>query len=179
MKLVSFLKEVSERYIENKKEDIRDAVFRVFQRKPLYEMTMLDVIIEAGLSHGGIYKYYDNVDQVIVATVNQITAQNKLIENIDQILEKAKNSKEAIKEMLLFLGRYIQEHLATIGKIQFDLTVMIANHPEKSASIVENLTEQEAGQYGKLLAMGASNQTVALYMGLAYIPVNIIGGGLD
>ncbi len=29
------------------------------------------------------------------------------------------------------------------------------------------------------LAMGASNQTVALYMGLAYIPVNIIGGGLE
>lgn len=29
------------------------------------------------------------------------------------------------------------------------------------------------------LAMGASNQTMALYMGLAYIPVNIIGGGLE
>lgn len=29
------------------------------------------------------------------------------------------------------------------------------------------------------LAMGASNQTIALYMVLAYIPVNIIGGGLE
>ena len=29
------------------------------------------------------------------------------------------------------------------------------------------------------LAMGASNQTVALYMVLAYIPANIIGGGLE
>lgn len=29
------------------------------------------------------------------------------------------------------------------------------------------------------LAMGASNQTMALYMGLLYIPVNTIGGGLE
>lgn len=29
------------------------------------------------------------------------------------------------------------------------------------------------------LAMGASNQTMALYMGLLYIPMNIIGGGLE
>lgn len=138
---------VSDDYIKKKKEAICQAAFRVFQKKPLYELTMLDVITEAGLSRGGIYKYFDNVDQVIVAMVNQVTAQNKLSGKIDQILETAKNSKEAIKEMLLFLGRYIQEHVATVGKIQFELTVMVANHPEKSVSIVEKLTEQEAGQY--------------------------------
>lgn len=138
---------VSETYIEKKKEGILNAAFRVFQHKPLYEMTMLDVITEAGLSRGGIYKYYDNVDQVIVAMVNRVTAQNNLSQQIDQILERTETSKDAIKELLLFLGTYIQEHVATIGKIQFELTVMVANHPEKAASVVENLTEQEAGQY--------------------------------
>ncbi len=138
---------VSERYIEKKKEEIRDAAFRVFQRKPLYEMTMLDVITEAGLSRGGIYKYYDNVDQVIVAMVNQVTTQNELVQKIDQILAKTRCSKNAIEELLVFLGKYIQAHVNTVGKIQFELTVMVANHPEKSASIVENLTEQVAGQY--------------------------------
>lgn len=29
------------------------------------------------------------------------------------------------------------------------------------------------------LAMGASNQTVALYIGLLYIPMNLVGGGLE
>ncbi len=138
---------VSEAYIEKKKQGILDAAFRVFQHKPLYEMTMLDVVKEAGLSRGGIYKYYDNVDQVIVAMTNQVTAQNNMIQTIDQILANANDSKEAIEELLLFLGKYIQDHVNTIGKIQFELTVLVANHPEKAASIMNNLTEQEAGQY--------------------------------
>lgn len=43
---------VNEDYINKKKTQILDAAFRMFQQKPLYEITMLDVIKEAGISKG-------------------------------------------------------------------------------------------------------------------------------
>jgi AcrR family transcriptional regulator len=77
---------VKERYIEEKKAQKLDAAFIIFERKPLYEMTMLDVIKEAGLSKCGIYRYYNDIDEVIIALVNSETAQNNNKHKIDEII---------------------------------------------------------------------------------------------
>lgn len=138
---------VSEAYIKQKREAILDAALHVFQNKPLYEMTMLDVIKEAGVSRGGIYKYFDNIDDVIVAMVNRMTAENRLKDGIDEIVAQTKDAAEAIEALLAFLGVYIQRHVHSLGKVQFELTVLVSNHPEKAGSILPRLTEQEAGQY--------------------------------
>lgn len=138
---------VSDAYIAQKRELILDAAVDVFQSKPLYEMTMLDVIQQAGLSRGGIYKYYTNIDEVLVAMINRMTSENRLIDKIKATVERNSDAKAVIEALLTFLGTYIRTHVNTLGKVQFELTVLVANHPEKKESIVSKLTEQEAGQY--------------------------------
>ena len=44
---------VSQAYLAQKREMILDAAVQVFHRKPLYEMTMLDVIQQGGIKPGG------------------------------------------------------------------------------------------------------------------------------
>jgi AcrR family transcriptional regulator len=134
-------------YIEEKKAQILDAALIIFERKPLYEMTMLDVIKEAGLSKGGIYRYFNDIDEVIIALVNRETAQNNYKHKIDEIIISTDTTAGKIEALFTFLGKYIKESPVILDKIQFELTVLISNHPEKAEKFISNLTEQENGQY--------------------------------
>lgn len=138
---------VSPDYINKKKKRILDAALVIFQQKPLYEITMLDVIKEAELSKGGIYRYYNDIDEVIIALVNRETALYNYKPKIDMIIEREETLISTIESLFIFLGKYINKNSMVIGKIQFELTVLIANHPEKAEKYINNLTEQENGQY--------------------------------
>ncbi|MFD3449942.1 TetR family transcriptional regulator [Microbacteriaceae bacterium 4G12] len=138
---------VNEDYIHKKKTQILDAAFVVFQQKPLYEMTMLDVIKEARISKGGIYRYFNDIDEVIIALMNRETAKNHYKHKIDEILASTETTVGTIEALFDFLANYIHNSPATLGKFQFELTVYLANHPEKSEKFKSSLTEQENGQY--------------------------------
>ncbi len=56
---------VNEAYISEKKQVILDATFRICMRKPVYQVTMKDVIKETGMSQGGIYRYYANFYDIL------------------------------------------------------------------------------------------------------------------
>lgn len=134
-------------YFDKKKTQILDAAFRIFQQKPLYEITMLDVIKEAGLSKGGIYRYFSDIDEVVIALINRETVSNSYKHKIDEIITSTDTTAAKIESLFAFLANYIKESPVTLGKIQFELTVLISNHPEKADKYVSNLTEQENGQY--------------------------------
>ncbi|KAJ50160.1 AcrR family transcriptional regulator [Clostridium tetanomorphum] len=138
---------VNEDYINKKKTQILDAAFRMFQQKPLYEITMLDVIKEAGISKGGIYRYFSDIDEVIIALINRETAQNNYKHKIDEILASKDTTEGIIEALFTFLGNYINDSSTTLGKFQFELTVYLSNHPEKAEKFKSLLTEQENGQY--------------------------------
>lgn len=134
-------------YFNKKKKQILDAAFRIFQQKPLYEITMLDVIKEAGLSKGGIYRYFSDIDEVIIALINRETAANNYMHKIDEITTSTDTTAGKIEALFAFLANYMKESPVTLGKIQFELTVLISNHPEKAHKYVSKLTEQENAQY--------------------------------
>lgn len=138
---------VNKDYIDNKRMQILDAALMIFQRKPLYEITMLDIIKKAGLSKGGIYRYFSDIDEVFVALINRETSQNNYKHRIDEILRSSDTSKAVIEALFTFLGNYIEDSPVILGKIQFELTVYLTNHPEKADKIMNRLTEQENGQY--------------------------------
>lgn len=138
---------VSQDYINNKRESIIDAAFKIFLEKPLYEMTMLDVIKQAGLSKGGIYRYFKDIDEVIVELVNRESRRNDYRNVIDNIIMENDQYKTVVRELVSFLGKYFDESSRILGKIQFELTVMGANHPQRVHQIINNLNEQENGQY--------------------------------
>jgi len=138
---------VNEDYIKNKISKILDAALIKFQQKPLYELTMLDVIKEAGISKGGIYRYFSDIDEVMIALINRETFNNNYIDKIDEILISTDTTEGKIEAIFTFLGNYINDSPMLLGKFQFELTVYLSNHPEKEEKFKSSLTEQENGQY--------------------------------
>ncbi|MFF2177455.1 hypothetical protein ACFVT8_13410 [Lysinibacillus sp. NPDC058147] len=41
----------------------------------------------------------------------------------------------------------MKENVSTVGKIQFELTILCANNPEREKKILSNIYENESGQY--------------------------------
>ena len=138
---------VSHDYVEKKKNSIIEAALSVCKAKPLYEIAMRDIIRASGLSQGGIYRYYSDLDEILVAVINQTNGNADYRQVVDEIIEHSNSPKESIEKLFAFLGEYIQENLSTVGKIQFELTILFANNPERQKKILSNITENESGQY--------------------------------
>ncbi|MFH5778518.1 TetR/AcrR family transcriptional regulator [Heyndrickxia oleronia] len=138
---------VSHDYITKKKNAILEAAISVCKVKPLYEITMRDIIKASGVSQGGIYRYYSDLDEILVAVINQVNTNADYTQAVDTIIENSSSPKESIKKLFTFLGEYIKENLSTVGKIQFELTIVFANNPEREEKILGNISENESGQY--------------------------------
>ncbi|MEK5332957.1 TetR/AcrR family transcriptional regulator [Lysinibacillus sp. FSL W8-0992] len=138
---------VSADYVIRKKNAILEAALSVCKVKPLYEVTMRDIIKASGVSQGGIYRYYSDLDEILVEIINQANANADYKKNVDVIIENSGAPKETLEKLFTFLGKYIQENLSTVGKIHFELTILLANNPERQMKILPNITENESGQY--------------------------------
>lgn len=138
---------VGEDYFSKKRADILNAAVVILKKKPLYEMTMLDVIHEAGLSKGGIYRYFKDIDDLLVEMINRETLASSYQDAIQEILSGSLKSTEKLDSLLMLLARHIDESPDIVGKIQFELTVLHANHPDRANLIMSKLKENEQGQY--------------------------------
>ena len=138
---------VSHEYVIRKKNSILEAALSVCTVKPLYEITMRDIIKASGVSQGGIYRYYSDLDEILVAIINQANANADYKHVVDAIIENSDAPKKTIEKLFTFLGEYIKENLSTVGKIQFELTILFANNPDRQMKILPNITENESGQY--------------------------------
>ncbi|KOP82762.1 TetR/AcrR family transcriptional regulator [Cytobacillus solani] len=138
---------VNHEYVIRKKSSIIEAALSVCKVKPLYEITMKDIINASGLSQGGIYRYYSDLDEILVAVINQSNSNVEYTQEIDAIIDNSNSPKETIENLFTFLGEYIKENLSTVGKIQFELTIIFANNPERQKKMLSNITENESGQY--------------------------------
>ncbi|MGC6770432.1 TetR/AcrR family transcriptional regulator [Enterococcus sp. LJL128] len=58
-----------------KREAILESARKVFSEKGLIDVTMKDIIEECGISRGGIYLYFDSVDEIFIETLKQRTTR--------------------------------------------------------------------------------------------------------
>ncbi len=138
---------VSQEYMKNKKELIVQSAFSVCKTKPLYEVTMKDIIRECKVSQGGIYRYYSDVDEILVEVIDLCNPNADYRQKIDDIIENSQTPTEAVEGLFSFMGNYIQENTETIGKILFELTVLMANHPDRGRKIQSKIKDGQSGQY--------------------------------
>ena len=129
---------VDEEYFENKRKIILNAAMRVFQRKPAYSVTMKDIVNESGLSQGGVYKYYSNIDEIVVALLNTITVPVKPKE----LLDKYSNDPEkAIFELFNAFRKFFFITAKEFGKIMFELQPMFFNKMERLKILKDNINK--------------------------------------
>ena len=97
---------VKDEYLENKRNQILDAAFAVCKRKPVYDVAMTDIVTETGMSQGGVYKYFNNIDLVLAALIDRANLQGNYIEQIDEIMESGNASDVILHDLFLICLLY-------------------------------------------------------------------------
>jgi AcrR family transcriptional regulator len=128
---------VDEIYFEQKRKLILDATYRVCMKKPLYEVTMRDIIEEIGISQGGIYRYYANFHDILFDLIDRETKDINLREKADVIFSSAMPPEEIVTQGIsLILSGATGE--SDIGKILFELSMLFV----KDSALYEKFSEE-------------------------------------
>ena len=92
---------VSDEYFEQKRKEIVDADYRVCMKKPITSVEMKDIIAETCFSHGVIYRYYSELDEVLQDLVIRINRSNRIDERLMEILDRYKTGEwnRTVKEV--------------------------------------------------------------------------------
>jgi AcrR family transcriptional regulator len=132
---------VSEEYFENKRKEILDAAYRVCVRKPLTSVVMKDIIDETGFSHGVIYKYYKDLDEVLTDLVIRINSENRIDEDLNAILDRegTKNWETAVRCVCDLLADSMKRVGRDMMKLSLYCDHLAMSDPERVNRIAVNL----------------------------------------
>lgn len=115
---------VNKDYFEKKAQTIIDAALRVCKSKPAYGVTLKDVVKECGISQGGIYCYFSDIDEIFAGILNRCYSQNKLEPNSWRIFEGGQTPERIICEAFVILGRMLDSMIQQYGTIIYQLNAL-------------------------------------------------------
>ena len=138
---------VKEEYFVEKKDQILEAAFAVCNRKPAYDVTMSDIVAETGLSQGGVYKYFNNIDSVLAALIDKANTQGDYHKQIDLIMQSEEKPEIILKELFRISELYFSDMLISYNKILFELSTFFAYSQEKCERIYQNVTTASTFEY--------------------------------
>lgn len=163
---------VSDDYYEWKKAKIIDAALEVCKRKTVSSVSMQDIIDESGLSQGGIYRYYKNIDEILTDLLSrirqeQVSSAQRLTQVIDRQIERSRDIRrepltgevierrrklivETIREMHMIWAEEMEKFLYPHRKIQLEFTVLADNFPDRARAIFAN-AQPEADVDGRII----------------------------
>ncbi len=136
---------VTEEYYEMKKKEIIDAAYRVCLKKPITAIEMKDVIAEAGFSHGVIYRYYKDLDEILRDMVIRINTENRMDKKVEKILSEAgtENWEKGVRNICSGLSDYIQKVGFDLLKVSIYCDVLAMSDPERVFNMAEKLGNNE------------------------------------
>ena len=136
---------VSEEYYRKKCREIIDAAYRVCARKPITSIDMKDIIAETGFSHGVIYRYYKDLDEVFRDLVVTINKENKIDDRLDEIIAKAdiKKWEQTIYDICGMLADYMKEVGTDMLKVSIYGDMLAMSDPERAMRIASKLGNDE------------------------------------
>lgn len=131
---------VTQEYFDNKRRKIVECAYQVCLRKPVEMVTISDVIAETGLSQGGIYRFYKDLDEILSDMITNMRRDYDITGKLDEAVADKTASFEVItRRICRVLGEAMEAHLMDIQKINFDLTVLAINEPERAEKIIKNV----------------------------------------
>ena len=138
---------VKEEYLENKKNQILDAAFAVCKRKPAYDVTMTDIVSETGMSQGGVYKYFNNIDLVLAALIDRANSQGNYRERIEDVMKSNDSPEVILHQLFLISEQYFSDMLISYNKILFELSTLFVYSPDRSERINRHVTTSSTFGY--------------------------------
>ena len=136
---------VTEECYEKKRREIVDAAYRVCTRKPITSVEMKDIIAETGFSHGVIYRYYKDLDEVLKDLVITINGENKIDDRLDEILAKA--DPDEWETTVYDICSMLADQMKTVGtdllKVSIYSDMLAMTDPERAMNIAQRLGKDE------------------------------------
>ena len=141
---------VTDEYLADKRNYILECTGEILKEKPLYLITMRDIIKKAGFSQGVIYRYYSGLDEIYIDFVNQHTVNDILEQRIDALLDSGQSEKAILSDCIVTIGEYMEELLESVGgKTFFELIVYYSYDLEKRALVSPRLKFQQSLEYAQ------------------------------
>ena len=136
---------VDDEYYEKKHKEIIDAAYRVCTRKPITSVDMKDIIQEAGFSHGVIYRYYKELDEILRDLVITINEKNQIDGLMASVFDKADTAdwKKTVTEVFNMLANYMTGVGVDLLKISLYSDMLAVSDPERAAKIAERLGKKD------------------------------------
>ncbi|MBR3278596.1 MAG: TetR/AcrR family transcriptional regulator [Lachnospiraceae bacterium] len=136
---------VSEEYYEKKRMEIIDAAYRVCARKPITSIEMKDIIAETGFSHGVIYRYYKDLDEVFKDLIITINSENRIDDRLEKILAGSdiRHWEKTVYEICGMLADYMKEVGTDMLKVSIYGDMLAMSDPERAMRISSRLGKDE------------------------------------
>lgn len=140
---------VTEEYIIKKKKMITDAAYELCLQKTVSTVTMQDIIDRTGLSQGGIYRFYKDIDDIFADMIRQMRKRVSIKGKIDEILAQKDflPPAEITNRLFEMLAEFMSSELMGIEKIDFELSVLAMNAPGRVRKIMGSLPEAGNMEY--------------------------------
>ncbi len=132
---------VSDEYIKAKRQMIIQTAYDLCIKKTVSTVTMQDIIDATGLSQGGIYRFYKNIDEIFRDMLIDQRQRFSIKEQVDEIFAKTETAsvKEIMHPLFELLGDYMTEQLMGVVKINFELSVLSMNEPQRVERILGSI----------------------------------------
>ncbi|RCX22974.1 TetR family transcriptional regulator [Fontibacillus phaseoli] len=145
-------------YEEKMRNMILDAAQEVCKTKPAYEVTMRDIIRQTKLSVGSVYRYFEDIDDILIGLTNRNQDQYQLWANCEPLFSEDKSVREVILKVFHYLGEYLIESIPTEGKFTFEMNTKFLANPElfnkKKSKIAEVTDFEKLMQYAMAYLAG-------------------------
>ena len=153
---------VTEEYVAKKRKMITDAAYELCLQKTVSTVTMQDIIDRTGLSQGGIYRFYKDIDDIFSDMIRQMRERVSIKERIDCILAQKDllPPAEITNQLFEMLAEFMSSELMGIEKIDFELSVLAMNSPQRIDKIMKNLPETGNMEYLTIKTMGYFKEQV-------------------
>ena len=119
MPVIIVMPKVTQAYINQKKNLIVQSAAICCDKKAVCSVTMQDVIDESGLSQGGIYRFYQNIDDILVDVLKWVSSipiydKNKVINNFIEKISPLRNTDKKTKQNRNARRKCIYEFICNI-----------------------------------------------------------------
>lgn len=134
---------VSEEYFEAKKLEIIDAAYRVALRKSISSMTLMDVREEAGMARGAIYRYYDSLDEILIALIAKINQDNSYLEEVRKIFDKQTTlaPEKLLKKLCDFLYSFLVSREMDVHTLSLQFDIFCIHEPQRVKDMLAKAKE--------------------------------------
>ena len=129
---------VTQEYIDNKKKMIVAATYELCREKTVSTVTMQDIINRTGLSQGGIYRFYKDIDEILGDMLSDMRTRFSIKEELDAIMEEAQGlpTEKVTYRICELLAKWMKEELMGVQKIDYELSILATNMPARADKVL-------------------------------------------